>query len=282
MIPIGRSSFWSDVIARWRVSLTHAQVTCLSADCCCPACALATAKRSQALVGQPFHQRFHVRIPISNEHGVVGYDNREIVRCHDDILVCIGQDDVFRSRNHGLAHDDIVITFRTNSPCQRGMGSHVLPTAGQEDAAGIARLLHDLVIDRALRHLGKQLAQDLFACRRIPGFADLREQGSRLRQVRVDLPQDRFRLPRELPGIPAVSPFVHVSLSDLQFGFFRESRDPSYLAARKVNGLAQLLPANQRAGGGGFHSEGHQLIRVQLQEGRCISDGRIELDRRAR
>ena len=61
------------------------------------------------------------------------------------------------------------------------MRSHILPTTGQEDAAGVIRFLHDLVIDGALRHSGKQLAQDLFACRRVPGFADLREQGSSLR-----------------------------------------------------------------------------------------------------
>lgn len=69
------------------------------------------------MLGNVLYESFHVCIPISNEHGVVCYDNREIVRCHNYTLVCIGQDDVFRSRNHCLAHDDIVITFRTNFPC---------------------------------------------------------------------------------------------------------------------------------------------------------------------
>ena len=49
----------------------------------------------------------------------------------------------------------------------------------------------------------------------VPGLTDPGEQATRLRQVCVDLRQYRFRLPRELPGIPAVSPFFHVLLSDL-------------------------------------------------------------------
>jgi hypothetical protein len=210
-------------------------------------------------------QRYNFRSP---------YD--PVVSGHDDALFGIGQNDIPLAGNQRLARDEILAAFLTDSPCQRSVGSHVFPTAGQQDTAGIVGFLHDSVIDRAVWHVGIQLGQYLFARRRIPGSADLRQQPRRLRQVHADFGQDRFRLPGKLPGIPTVSPFVHVLPCDLQFGFLRESGNLAYFATGKVNGLPQLLPANQRAGRGGFDSKGHQLIRIQLQEGRRTGDGRIE------
>ena len=73
-----------------------------------------TSHTLRRFLGDLFHQCFHVRIPISHKHRVIRHDNGQMVRCHHNALIGMGDDNVLRSSDYRIAYDSVVIPLSTD------------------------------------------------------------------------------------------------------------------------------------------------------------------------